>query len=230
MDKYIISEGKTTAEAIENGLNKLKVSKNDVEIEILKDENKKSFFSILTPRNVRVKLILKEKKEGIKEYKEKDDIISETDFYKIKENINNFLTEFFNETSFKNINFEIINEKNNVKVDIYGENVNILIGYRGETLNAFQIILSRVGNKGLENKHRIILDIEGYREKRIKVLENLAVKVSNTVEKNKKSITLEPMSAFERKIIHNKLQENPEITTHSIGREPNRRIVIELKK
>ena len=87
MDKYIISEGKTTAEAIENGLNKLKVSKNDVEIEILKDENKKSFFSILTPRNVRVKLILKEKKEGIKEYKEKDDIISETDFYKIKENI-----------------------------------------------------------------------------------------------------------------------------------------------
>ena len=230
MDKYIIYEGKTTAEAIENGLNKLKVSKNDVEIEILKDENKKSFFSILTPRNVRVKLILKEKKEGIKEYKEKDDIISETDFYKIKENISNFLTEFFNETSFENINFEIINEKNDVKVNIYGKNINILIGYRGETLNAFQIILSRAGNKGLENKHRIILDIEGYREKRIKVLENLAVKVSNTVEKNKKPITLEPMSAFERKIIHNKLQENPEIITHSIGREPNRRIVIELKK
>ena len=92
-----------------------------------------------------------------------------------------------------------------------------------------QTLISRIGNKGLENRCRIILDIAGYREKRIKVLEDLAIKVSKTVEKNRKSITLEPMSAFERKIIHNKLQSNLKITTRSIGNEPNRKIVIEMK-
>lgn len=75
-----------------------------------------------------------------------------------------------------------------------------------------------------------MLILLGYREKRVKALEELAVKVSKTVERKKKSITLEPMSAFERKIIHNKLQENSNVTTHSIGKEPNRKIVVELSK
>ena len=74
-----------------------------------------------------------------------------------------------------------------------------------------------------------LLIILTYRNKRIKALQDLAVKVSKTALKNKKSITLEPMSAFERKIIHDKLQENPKVITHSIGREPNRRVVIEIK-
>ena len=92
-----------------------------------------------------------------------------------------------------------------------------------------QSILSAVANKNYENRARVTLDIVGYREKREKALEELAVKVSKTVLKTGKSITLEPMTAYERKIIHSKLQDNDRIDTHSIGEEPNRRIVISKK-
>ena len=84
-------------------------------------------------------------------------------------------------------------------------------------------------NKNFEDRAKVLLDIEGYREKRERTLEELAIKISKTVIKTGKSITLEPMSAYERKIIHSKLQENNNIDTHSIGEEPNRRIVISKK-
>ena len=105
-----------------------------------------------------------------------------------------------------------------------------MIGYRGETLYAFQNILSAIASKGIDKKVRVILDIEGYKAKREKTLEELAEKVAKTVIKTRKSIKLEPMQAYERKIIHSKLQQNPKVKTESIGEEPNRRIVISLKK
>ena len=89
-----------------------------------------------------------------------------------------------------------------------------------------QVILSTIANKGIENKIRLVLDIENYREKREKTLEELAEKVAKTVLKTNKSVTLEPMSAYERKIIHSKLQENSKIETYSIGEGDNRRVVI----
>ena len=231
MSKIVISEGKTTAEAIENGLKQLKVSKNDVDVTVLKDENKKSFFNILAPRTVRVELKLKEKHNENKNMKKvEENELSEEEFNVIKNNISIFLDKFLKQINAENTKFEIVRDENIVNLNINGENLNSLIGYRGETLNALQTLISRIGNKGLEKRHRIIVDIEGYRNKRIKALQDLAVKVSKTVMKNKKTIKLEPMSAFERKIIHDKLQENPKVTTHSIGKEPNRKVVIELKK
>ncbi len=231
MSNTVIAEGKTTAEAIENGLKQLKVSKNDVDVTVLKDENKKSFFNILAPRTVRVELKLKEKHNENKNIKKvEENELSEEEFNVIKNNISNFLDKFLKQINAENTNFEIVRDENIVNLNINGENLNSLIGYRGETLNALQTLISRIGNKGLEKRHRIIVDIEGYRNKRIKALQDLAVKVSKTVMKNKKSIKLEPMSAFERKIIHDKLQENPKVITHSVGKEPNRKVVIELKK
>ena len=231
MSKTIISEGKTTTEAIEKGLKQLNAKKNDVEINIIKDENKKSFFSILAPRTVKVEIKLKEEQKEKNSAKSIEEIeITEEAFKKIEKNISGFLNKFFKQLNFENVKYEILNEKNKVRVNVAGENLNNIIGYRGETLNALQTLISRIGNKGIEEKYRIIFDIEGYRNKRIKALQDLAVKVSKTALKNKKSITLEPMSAFERKIIHDKLQENSKVTTHSIGREPNRRVVIEIKK
>lgn len=231
MSNTVIAEGKTTAEAIENGLKQLKVSKNDVDVTVLKDENKKSFFNILAPRTVRVELKLKEKHNENKNIKKvEENELSEEEFNVIKNNISNFLDKFLKQINSENTKFEIVRDENIVNLNINGENLNSLIGYRGETLNALQTLISRIGNKGLEKRHRIIVDIEGYRNKRIKALQDLAVKVSKTVMKNKKSIKLEPMSAFERKIIHDKLQENPKVTTHSVGKEPNRKVVIELKK
>lgn len=231
MSNTVIAEGKTTAEAIENGLKQLKVSKNNVDVTVLKDENKKSFFNILAPRTVRVELKLKEKHNENKNIKKiEENELSEEEFNVIKNNISNFLDKFLKQINAENTKFEIVRDENTVNLNINGENLNSLIGYRGETLNALQTLISRIGNKGLEKRHRIIVDIEGYRNKRIKALQDLAVKVSKTVMKNKKSIKLEPMSAFERKIIHDKLQENPKVTTHSVGKEPNRKVVIELKK
>ncbi len=241
MGKSIISQGKTTSEAIQKGLNELRLSKKDVDIKVLEADNKKSFFDILAPRIVKVELTVRDEieketsiqKNNINNNSDKNNyeehLINDNEFAIIKNNLEQFLKEFFKNIKLENIEYKIINEIKSVKVDIKGENLNSLIGYRGETLNALQTLISRIGNKGLENRCRIILDIAGYREKRIKVLEDLAIKVSKTVEKNRKSITLEPMSAFERKIIHNKLQSNLKITTRSIGNEPNRKIVIEMK-
>ena len=110
------------------------------------------------------------------------------------------------------------------------KNLGFLIGYRGETLYAFQNILSSIASKGVENKVRIILDIEGYKAKREKALEDLAEKLEKTVIKTKKSVTLEPMQAYERKIIHTKLQDSTKVETRSIGEEPRRRVVISLKR
>ena len=93
-----------------------------------------------------------------------------------------------------------------------------------------QNVLSAIAGKGIENKVRVILDIEGYKAKREKALRELARKVSKTVIKTKKAVKLEPMQAYERKIIHSELQQNEKIDTTSIGEEPNRRIVISLKK
>ena len=92
-----------------------------------------------------------------------------------------------------------------------------------------QTILSSIANKNVNERIKLILDIGNYREKREKVLEELAEKVSKTVLNNGKNITLEPMNAFERKIIHSKLQENPRIETYSIGEGDSRRVVIAKK-
>jgi single-stranded nucleic acid binding R3H domain-containing protein len=223
MEKTVRTEGKTTTEAIEKGLKELGVSKDKVEIKVLEEE-KRSFYSILSPRVVKVELTLKEdKKEKNKEEKKHNENIQEIEKAEqdIKEFLDNFLT--------KETKYEVKINNFDIYVDMNGENLNYLIGYRGETINAIQTILTAIANKKSTQKIRVYLDIAGYREKRIKTLEDLAEKLARTVERTKKSVTLEPMTAYERKIIHSKLQENEKIDTHSIGEEPNRRIVISKK-
>ena len=116
-----------------------------------------------------------------------------------------------------------------IYVDINGENVNYLIGYRGENINAIQTILSAIANKQSSSRIRIYLDVAGYKERRIKTLEDLADKIARTVIRTRKSITLEPMTAYERKIIHTRLQNNEKITTFSKGEEPYRKVIVSLK-
>ena len=139
--------------------------------------------------------------------------------------VEGFLAKFLGE----GINYEVTVEDYEIHVNIQGENVNHLIGYRGETINAFQTILSSIANKKATAKIRIYLDIAGYREKRIKTLEDLAEKIAKTVIRTGKAITLEPMSAYERKVIHSKLQTQDRVKTFSKGEEPYRKIVVTLK-
>lgn len=229
MEKSIISEGKTTNEAIEKGLKILNVSKNKVDIKVLENEEKRSFFSILTPRIVKVQLTLKDVEEEHKIVKKEINLSQEKQDIAVK-NVEEFLKEFLNKLEKdEKIEYSIKADKSGVYVNINDKNLGYLIGYRGETLYALQNVLSAIAGKKIENKVRVFLDIESYRAKREKTLEELAEKISKTVIKTKKSITLEPMQAYERKIIHSKLQNNELVTTKSIGEEPRRRVVISLK-
>ena len=236
MSNSIIAEGKTTNEAIENGLKQLKVSKKMVDIKVLENEEKRSFFSILAPRVVKVELTVKENlekeekntKTEIKKPK-KEIILTKKEQEEAEKNIENFLKEL-KESIKEEFEYEIIKTDSKINVNLNGEGLGYLIGYRGETLYAMQNIMSTIAGKGIQNRVRVILDIQGYKEKREKTLEELAKKVAKTVIKTKKPIKLEPMQAYERKIIHSALQENEKIETISVGEEPHRRIVISLKK
>ena len=228
MEEKHIFEGKTSTEAIEKGLKKLNLKREDVEITVLKNEEKRSFFSILDPRVVKVEIIKKEKKEN-KPKKEKK-IMSESAIEKAKNNISEFLNTFLKQVSNEELSYKISNDEYYIIVEILGESTNALIGYRGETLNALQTLLSSIANKDIEEKVRVSLDISGYKAKRKKVLEELADKISKTVIRTGKKVTLEPMSAYERKIIHSRLQNNKKVKTESIGEEPHRKVVVLLKK
>ena len=137
--------------------------------------------------------------------------------------------DFFNQLKINNLSINVEEKEKRIYISVTGDDINYLIGYRGETLNYLQLIFSNVANKSLKHKCSVILDIENYREKRKVVLEELAEKISKTVVKNRKKIELEPMSAYERKIIHTKLQNNSKVKTYSVGEEPNRRIIVDLK-
>ena len=230
MPKTIIAEGKTTNEAIENGLKELKVSKDKVEIKVLENQEKRSFFSILAPRLVKVEFTLKENEHKHQERKAESPRkeISMEDVEKAKASVQEFLNDFLK--NFENTKYEIKIEKEFLSVEITGEGSAKLIGYRGETLNSLQTIINSVANKSSDSKVRVILNVGNYKEKREKALEELADKISKTVIKTGKSITLEPMVAYERKIIHNRLQQNSKVRTYSIGDEPYRKVVIEKNK
>lgn len=244
MAKTIIAEGKTSTEAIENGLRELGVSKDKVEIKVLESEDKRSFFSILAPRLVKVEMTLKEgveanrkesikqeKEEAIEEYKphvEKVKVhLKPEELELAKKNLTTFLDEFVSKVS--NMNYEISADEEYIYINMDGEEAGTFIGYRGETLNAMQVILSSVANKHLETKAHVILNIANYREKRQKALEELADKLSKSVIRTGKQVTLEPMSAYERKVIHNRLQSSDKVKTYSIGEEPYRKVVISKK-
>ena len=159
MSKSIIAEGNTTNHAIENGLKQLNVTKDMVEIKVLEEE-KRSFFSILAPRVVKVELTLKEepKKEGSVTKKVEELSTEEQDI--AFSNVDTFLKEFLKKLG-ENIKYKINKTKEGLDVYITNEDLGYLIGYRGETLYAMQNIISAVASKGLNHKVRVIIDIEG---------------------------------------------------------------------
>lgn len=235
METSIISEGKTTAEAIEKGLKKLNISKEDADIKVI-EEKKKSFFSILDPHVVKVEISVKEgvsverRKIEDKDTKARENEIklSPEAMEKAKNETENFLKELLSKIS-NNIEYSVEQEENTIAVKIKGEGSAKLIGYRGEALNALQLILSSVIKNKVDGPVRVVLDVEEYRNKREKTLEELANKLEKTVMRNGKSITLEPMTPYERKVIHTALQNSKNVKTHSVGEGDHRRIVVSKK-
>ena len=117
-------------------------------------------------------------------------------------------------------------EKSRYKVVLVGEHMGQLIGHRGETLDAIQQLTNYAVNTGADKRIRVQMDAENYRARREQSLESLARKVAAKVQKYRRSVTLEPMNAYERHVIHAALQEVPGVTTYSVGTEPNRRVVV----
>jgi len=225
MEKTVIAEGKTSNEAINNGLKKLGCKLEDVEVKVLENEDKKVFFSILDPRVVKVQLTMKENNSS--RNKEFEYSATTEDVNNATKDLKAFLDQYCN--SYNNIEYKIEENEKILFISIDGEEASKMIGYRGETISAMQTILSVIGNKNTENRVRIILDVCGYKEKREETLQQLAIKLEKTVKRTGKRIVLEPMNGYERKIIHTALQNSEYVTTHSTGEEPRRKVVVERK-
>ncbi|MCM1063218.1 MAG: protein jag [Eubacterium sp.] len=115
-------------------------------------------------------------------------------------------------------------------IDLSGDEMGVLIGKRGQTLDSLQYLVSLVVNKGSEEYIRVKVDTENYRQRRKETLENLAKNIAYKVKRTKRSVSLEPMNPYERRIIHSALQNDKYVTTYSEGEEPFRRVVVTVRK
>jgi spoIIIJ-associated protein len=162
--------------------------------------------------------------------------LDELDFHKNMDNLPvcedhpavEFLKEVTEQMGLK-LDMVVRADDNNVYVDIQGADSGTIIGKRGQTLDAIQYLTSLVVNKGHDNYVKVVVDAENYRAKRERTLEQLANKLAGKVVRTKRTVKLEPMNPYERKVIHATLQDNPRVTTRSEGQDPYRRVVIELK-
>lgn len=121
-----------------------------------------------------------------------------------------------------------IDEEGALSIDMEGSNMGILIGKRGQTLDSLQYLTNRVANKMQDGYVRVKLDTEDYRRRRKETLENLAKNIASKVKRTRRTVSLEPMNPYERRIIHSALQSDPGVSTHSEGEEPYRRVVVTL--
>ena len=227
MAKVAEGVGGTYDEAVKDALSKIGLEKSMVTIETI-EEPKKRFFSILEHKQIKVRVteIEKEEQKKVKEYEIKD--VPAEDVENAKNAAIDFLNNYFEKMGIE-AKIDTKYEDGILKVNISGEKSGMIIGYRGENLDALQLIVATVINRKKENYVKILLDAAGYRQKRVRTLEELAQKVAHTVVNKRRSITLEPMVPFERRIIHTTLQNHPKVKTESVGVEPYRKVVISLK-
>lgn len=125
---------------------------------------------------------------------------------------------------------KVESEEGRVRINISGKDMGLLIGRKGETLNSLQFMVGLIVNRRRQERIRVILDVEDYRKKKEQSLEALALRLSERVKKTKRNVVMRPMNSQERRIVHTALQGDPQVTTYSMGDEPNRKVVISLKK
>lgn len=205
--REVTASGQNVEEAVQSALEQLNMSEEQVEIEVI-DEGKKGFLGLFGSALAVVKV------------REKRNNIAETEEF-LKNVSKNMGVDVEIETSI---------EDNHVTFQLSGEKIAILIGKRGKTLNSLQYLTQLVLNKHGRNFHSVTVDAEGYRERRKETLIELAHKMSEKAKRINRKVALEPMPAYERKIIHSALQDSSEVTTYSDGVEPHRHIVISPKE
>lgn len=206
--KIIEMTGKSVEDALKAALSELNVTEDRVEVEVL-EEGSKGLFKLIGAKPARIKV--KVKKDYVYDAK-------------------TFLRDVLNSMGVK-AEIRVKEEEDVLKINLVGPDMGIIIGYRGETLDSLQYLVSLVVNKEQEAEYkRVLLDTENYRAKREETLKRLANKTAYKVRKSGKSFKLEPMNPYERRIIHSALQNDQYVETFSEGDEPYRRVVINLKK
>ena len=201
--------GKTIDEAKQAALSELQVSADMVEFEVLAEPSK-GFLGLIGGRPARILARVRELTPADKAKK--------------------FLSDIFAAMNL-DVTIEVSEAEDGVVLNLIGDNLGILIGKHGQTLDSLQYLSNLTANKGLlEEKVRIILDIENYRSRREETLRRLALRLADKVRRTGERIVLEPMNRHERKIIHMALQDNYRISTYSSGDEPYRKVVIEQKR
>lgn len=205
MSQTIEKTGKTIQEAVGLALEELNITADDADIEVL-EEGSKGLFGI-GGKLARVKITVRpsESNKAVR-----------------------FLQSVFNKMKLE-VDIEKEEDEESMTLRITGKDSGIIIGRRGETMDALQYLTSLVVNKESEDYRRVTIDIENYRKKREETLVKLAERLAERVIKYRKSVTLEPMNPYERRIIHSSLQNNRLVETYSVGDDPNRKVVISPK-
>lgn len=206
MSKSVTKSAKTVPAAVELALQELGLSEDKVTVEILEEGSR-----------------------GLFGFGAKDAVVCVTPVLDLEGRARDFLTDIFVTMGLK-VNIDITRTDKMMNIVLSGENMGIIIGKRGDTLDALEHLTGLCVNRGDGEYVKVVLDTENYREKRRQTLVKLANNLARSVVKNRRKVTLEPMSSNERRIIHATLQNNPDVDTYSIGEEPNRKIVIALKK
>ena len=206
--KILEMTGKTIDEALENALRELKLTKEMVDYEVL-EEGSKGFLNFIGTKPARIKVIVK---------------------HNYKDDVENFLRNLLNNMNVKS-EISIKEENESIFINLTGPKMGAVIGYRGETLDAIQYLCSLVANKDSNSPYKkVVLDTENYRKKREETLIRVAEKTAYKVRKNNRAYKLEPMNPYERRIIHSALQDNEFVYTFSEGDEPNRKVVVDIRK
>lgn len=235
MIKRLEFEGKTVEDAIENGVASLGVEREDIEFEIVQREHK-GILGIGSKPAIIAIMVESDEPEEVKEEKpmkaEKRNAKQEKKESKVSSDAENQATAFLGSVLSKmgiDSSFETKVEKNEIFINITADHKEYVIGRRGETLDALQYLTMLAVNKESGEHHKITLDIANYRAERVETLENLARRLAIKAKKTRRNVSLEPMNAYERKIIHSALQNDKSVSTYSVGDEPNRKIVISCR-
>lgn len=201
--REVTASGQTVEEAVQSALEQLNTTKDQVEVLVI-DEGKKGLFGLFGSKLAIVNVKMAENR------------IEETEKF-IKEVTQNMGIDIDIKTTINN---------NYVTFEASGDKIALLIGKRGQTLNALQYLVQLVLNKDGKKFYRVNLDAEGYRNRRKRTLESLAIKMADKAIHLNKKVALEPMPPYERKIIHSMLQNRKDISTYSDGVEPHRYLII----
>ncbi len=216
MKKTTEQIGKTIEEAIRKGLEELKVARDEVKIEIL-EEPSKGPLGILSTKVAKVKLTVDRALAS-------DEVVENTK-KKAEEVLNNIFKITKEESK-----YTTKTEKGKICILIESIDTAHLIGYKGKTIDALQSTINSIIQKEEKDTTKVFVDVNGYKIKKEEILKNLARKMADNVVKFKKVIKLEPMSAYERMIVHSEIADRKDVETESIGEEPLRRVIIKLKK